>query len=92
MDHSVWAAPIFADPKKDSKCRICGDYKVSLDRFLDVDQYPLSKPADLFATLSAGQVLIKLNLTQAYQQLLLNDSLQQFTTINTHWRLYRYIK
>ena len=92
MDHSVWAAPIVAVPKKDSKFRICGDYKVTVNKFLDVDQYPLPKPADLFATLSGGQVFTKLDLTRAYQQLLLDDSSQQYTTINTHQGLYRYTR
>ena len=92
VDHSVWAAPIVAVPKKDGKFRICGDYKVTVNKFLDVDQYPLPKPADLFATLSGGQVFTKLDLTQAYQQLLLDDSSQQYTTINTHQGLYRYTR
>ena len=51
MDHSVWAAPIVAVSKRDGKFRICGDYKVTVNKFLDVDQYPLPKPAELFATL-----------------------------------------
>ena len=88
LDHSVWAAPIVAVPKKDGKFRICGDHKVTVNKFLDADRYPLPKPADLFATLSGGQVFTKLDLTQAYQQLLLDDSLQQYTTINTHQGLY----
>ena len=29
VDHSVWAAPIVAVPKKDGKFRICGNYKVT---------------------------------------------------------------
>ena len=44
VDLSVWAAPIVAVPKKDG-------YKVTVNiKSLDIDQYPLPKPADLFAT------------------------------------------
>ena len=89
VDHSVWADPIIAVPKKDGEFLICGDYKVTVNKFLDVDQYPLPKAADLFATLLGGQVFTKIDLTQAYQKLLLDDSLQQYTTINAHLGLYR---
>ena len=81
-----------AVPKKDGKFRICGDYKVTVNKSLDIDQYPLPKPADLFATLAGGQLFTKLDLTQAYQQLLLDENSQQYTTINTHQGLYQYTR
>ena len=64
VTHTTWAAPIVAVPKKDGKFLICGDYKVTVNKLLDVDQYPLPKPADLFATLAGGQLFTKLDLTQ----------------------------
>ena len=92
VDHSVWAAPIVVVPKKDGRFCICGDYKVTVNRSLNIDQYPLPKPADLFATLAGGQMFTKLDLTQAYQQLLLDENSQQYTTINTHQGLYQYTR
>ena len=41
ISHSDWAAPIVTIPKKDSSIRICGDYKVTINPVLEVDQYPL---------------------------------------------------
>ena len=92
VNHSNWAAPIVAVPKKDGKFCICGDYKVTVNKSLDIDQYPLLKPADLFATLAGGQLFTKLDLIQAYQQLLLDENSQQYTTINTHQGLYQYTR
>ena len=59
---------------------------------LDVDQYPLPKPTDLFTTLAAGQTFTKLDLSQAYQQLLLDENSRKYITINTHQGLYEHIR
>ena len=92
VDHSAWAAPIVAVPKNDGRFRICGNYKVTINRSFDIEQHPLPKPADSFATLAGGQLFTKLDLTQAYQQLLQDESSQQYTTINTHQGLYQYTR
>ena len=86
VSHSDWAAPIVAVPKKNGKCRICGDYKVTVNQVLDVDQYPLPTPDQLFATLAGGKKFMTLNLSQAYQQLPLDE---EYVTINMHRGLYR---
>ena len=56
-NYSEWAAPIVVVPKLDGRLRLCGDCKVTINPVLvlDVDQYPLPKPDDIFATLSGGQ-------------------------------------
>ena len=90
IDHSEWAAPIVAVPKKDGQVRICGDYKVTVNPVLEVDQYPLPKPEDLFATLAGGQQFTTLDLSHAYNQLVLEEQSRHLVTINTHRGLYRY--
>ena len=40
VDHSEWAVPIVAVPKKDGTFCICGDYKVTVNQALAVNQYP----------------------------------------------------
>ena len=80
VTHSDWAALSVPVPKKDGKFRICGDYKVTINQALDVDQYPLPKPDDLFATLAGGKKFTKLDLSQAYQQLELDEDSSQYVT------------
>ena len=59
---------------------------------LDIDQYPLPKPEDLFATLAGGKRCTKLDLSHAYQQFTLDEESMQYVTINTHRGLYRYTR
>ena len=55
VNSSRFAAPIVPVPKGDGSVRICGVYKVTVNLELYVDQYPLPKPDDIFATLAAGK-------------------------------------
>lgn len=92
VSHSDWATPIVTVPKRDGSYRICGDYKITVNPALDVDQYPLPNPTDLFASLAGGQKFTKLDLSKAYQQLLLEEESKDFSTITTHQGLYRYAR
>ena len=77
--------------KRRRQIRICGDYKVTVNPVLAVDQYPLPKPDDLFTALSGGKRFTKLDLKHAYQQMRLEDSAKELViTINTHKGLYQF--
>ena len=92
VTHSDWAAPIVPVPKKDGRFRICGDYKVTVNQVLNVEQYPLPRPDDIFATLAGGKYFSKLDLSQAYLQVQLDEDSRDYVTINTHQGLYRYTR
>ena len=89
ISHSDWAAPIVPVTKSDGSIRICGDYKQTVNQAAVCDHYPLPKIEDLLATLNGGQKFTKLDLSQAYQQLVLDDESQRLLTINTHKGLYK---
>ena len=55
MDTFEWASPTVPVMKVDGSMRHCGDYKVTINPYLNVNQHPLPKPDDLFATLNGGQ-------------------------------------
>ena len=90
VQFSDWAAPIVPVLKPDNSVRICGDYKVTVNQVSKLDNYPIPKTDDLLADLSGGKYFTKLDLTQAYLQLELDDASKEYTTINTHKGLYRY--
>ena len=92
VTYSEWATPIVPVAKPDGRYRICGDFKVTVNPALKVDQYPLPKVEDLFATLAGGRKFTKLDLSQAYLQLELHPEARQYCTINTHRGLYQFTR
>ena len=61
-----------------------------INRAAKVDNYPIPKSEDLFASFSQGKKFTKLDLAHAYQQILLDEDLKKYVTINTHKGLYQY--
>ena len=85
---SEWAAPIEPVLKPDGSIRLCGDYKLTVNKVAKPDVYPLPRIEELFATLAGGKSFTKLDLAHAYQQIPLEQSSKQYVTINTHKGLY----
>ena len=90
VQHAEWAAPIVPVLKPDGHVRICGDYKLTVNRYALIDRYPLPKIEDLYATLAGGEKFSKLDLSHAYSQVELDEHSQDLTTISTHIGLYKY--
>ena len=76
--------------KGDGSVRICGDFKVTVNKYAKVEEYPLSLVDDLFALLTRGQVFTKLDLANAYLQLMVEEKSKEYLTINTHKGLFKY--
>ena len=90
VDYSDWSTPIVPVPKPDGSVRICGDYSVTLNRFMKAEYYPLPRLEELFAILRGGVSFTKIDLSDAYHQIELDEESKALTTINTHRGLYQY--
>ena len=91
VQYADWAAPIVPILKRDRKSvRICGDFKLTVNQASKLDRYPIPKIEDLFAKVNGGKVFTQLDLSQAYQQLLLEEESKQYVVINTQRGLFRY--
>ena len=87
---SDWATPFVPVAKRDGSVRICGDYKITLNRMLQSEVYPLPRIEELFTALACGVHFTKLDLLHAYKQLVLEEESAMLATISTHKRLYKY--
>ena len=87
---SKWAAPIVPVVKKNGTVRICGDYKVTANRATLTESYPLPLVDELMTDLAGGKYFTKLDLSQAYLQLPLDNESSELLTINTHKGLFKY--
>ena len=90
ISYSDWASPTVYIRKKNNKIRVCADYSTGLNDCLKDHSYPLPSPEDIFAKLNGGKVFSKLDLSEAYLQLKVDDESSELLTINTHNGLYKF--
>lgn len=89
VDCSDWATPLVPVRKADGGLRICADYKVTLNPVLLIDRFPLPRIEDLLVGLNGAKMFSKIDLSQAYNQVELDNS-KELTVINTHRGLFKY--
>ena len=73
VDFSEWATPLVCIPKADGRVRLCGDYKVTVNKNIHCDRYPIPTPTEVFSKLVGGKKFSKIDLKCAYQQILLDE-------------------
>ena len=76
--------------KPNGKIQLCGNFKVTVNPVLKTDIYPLPKPEDLFHAVNGGSKFSKLDLSEAFLQIELDEECGKMVVINTHRGLYQY--
>ena len=87
---SDYATPIVPVLKRNGDVRICGDFKCTINKVLEPEQYPLPKIDEIFASFAGGQKFSKIDLTQAYLSYPIADEHKKYVTISTPFGLYQY--
>ena len=81
VKRSEWATPLVIIPKSNGKLRVCGDFKVTINQCVETKTYPLPTIDDIFARLAGGRIFTKLDLSQAYLQLPVDDDSKDLLVI-----------
>lgn len=90
VEVSDWATPIVVVPKPNGAVRVCGDFSVTVNPQLSITQYPLPRPEELLASLNGGHKFTKLDLSEPYLQMELDQDAKEMLVINTHKGLFRF--
>lgn len=89
VERSAWATPVVPVRKSADRVRLCGDYKITVNKYLLVDEHPLPTIDELFSNMAGGQKFTKLDLAQAYLQMEVREEDREALTLNTHLGLYQ---
>ena len=89
---SDWASPIVVVRKREGGIRMCIDPKRTLNPQLTSDHYPIPVIDDLLVDVSSHEYYSLIDLSGAFQQLLLDESSQKLVTINTHLGLFSFTR
>lgn len=73
VKNASWATPVVPVLKPDDSARLCGDYKLTVNQVSKLEQDPIPRIEDLFASISGGQKFTKLYLSHTYHQIPLDD-------------------
>ena len=93
VTYAEWAAPIIPVLKPDKKTlRICGDFRRLSTELPKLTSTQFLEFEDLLTQLAGGQKFTKLDMRQAYLQVLLEEESRNFVVINTHCGLFRYTR
>ncbi|UYV71968.1 K02A2.6-like [Cordylochernes scorpioides] len=90
VEFTRFATPIVPVLKRDGSIRICGDYRSTVNTIVESDTFPVPAAADLQVNLAGGKVFSKLDLKDAYQQLVVDEETAELSAINTHKGLFKW--
>lgn len=93
VKYSEWAAPIVPVLKRDGRqVRICGDFSTTINSVSQTDKYPIPRVEDLYARLAGGKTFTKIDMSNAYLQVVVSPTSRKYLTINTHRGLFQYTR
>lgn len=75
--------------KPNGQLRVCGDYKTTINRFLVDFKYPLPRIDQIYASMQGGKIFTKLDLSNAYNQLVLDEESQKLCTWSTSKGIFK---
>ena len=90
LSKTEWTAPTVHVKKKSNQIRICADFSTGLNDALGDHHYPLPRPEEIFNKLNGWKIFSKIDPSDAYLQIEVDEESSKLLCINTHRGLYKY--
>ena len=90
VEFSEWTAPTVYIRKKSKEIRVCADFSTGLNAALKDYHYPLPSPEEVFNKLNVRKVFSKIDLSEAYLQIPVEENSSKLLYINTNRGLYKF--
>lgn len=89
IESNEWGSPLVPILKTDGSVRICADYKVTVNKYVEDVKYPLPRVEEVFHKISKGKEFSKIDLREAYNQLEIDDESSKILAWSTHKGLFK---
>jgi archaellum component FlaC len=89
VEHSDWGTPIVPVIKPNGSVRICADYKVTLNKVIKDEHYPIPRIEDIMSKMHGGKIFCTLDISNAYLHLEMDEDSAIMQTISTHKGLFK---
>ena len=89
IDKSDWATTVVPVVKPDGSIRLCADYRMTLNKVLKPKVHPIPMVTHALAEKKGSKFFAKLDLSQAYLQLEVDETSALAQTITTHLGLFK---
>ena len=90
VEFSEWAALTVYVRKKSKEIWVCADFSIGLKAALKDYHYPLSSPEEVFNKLNGGKIFLKIDLSEAFLLIPVEENSSKLLCINTHRGLYKF--
>ena len=90
--NSPWRAQIVVDKPENHKKRLCIDYSRTINRFTQLDAYPLPRIHDMVTKLAGYKVYSTLDLKSAYHQIPIREEEKAYTAFEGNGKLYQFCR
>ena len=91
IQYSQWASPTISVKKKSKEILVCADFSTELNTALKDYYYILSCTEEIFARLNGEIFFSKIELSDAYLQMPVEEKYSELLCINTHCSLYKFV-
>ena len=87
---SKYASPAVCVLRQDGKIRLCADYSKTINKYIDIPNYPLPTIDEIISRMGTTKVFSIIDLCNAYLQVRIDNESKQYTTMNIEGSLWQW--